>query len=199
MPPAPLLTLTHVSVSRAATTILHDVSFTLYREEIMHVTGENGAGKSTLLRTIAGLCPLDQGTLQRHSAIGWLGHHNALKLSLTVRENLTLLRSIPSKNLISTLDSLALLPLIDTPVRHLSAGQQRRAAFARVLLSGAPLWLLDEPTTSVDADNCARVDALIAEHCRQGGATILVSHTSSPSPHQRHLMLTPHHTPNTPW
>lgn len=185
-----LLTLSHVSVSRADRTILHDLSFTLDPGQAMLVTGENGSGKSTLLRTIAGLCPLDQGILRCNSTFSWLGHHNALKLSLTVRENLTLLLPTSHDDLLSALTSLALSSQIDTPVRQLSAGQQRRVAFARLLLSRASLWLLDEPTTSMDARNRDRVDALITHHCQQGGGALIISHTPMLREYERLLKWT---------
>lgn len=163
------------------------------------MTGENGSGKSTLLRAIAGLCPLDEGFIDAPEAIGWLGHHNALKLSLTVRENLTLFSSPPQTQLTEALSVLGLESLCETPTRHLSAGQQRRVAFARLLLKPTSLWLLDEPTTSMDATHITQIEALIQTHCQQGGAALVVSHTPLTLPSCKTLTLAPYHSEEPCW
>lgn len=199
MIPPPLLSLKNICVSRGERTVLDHVSLTLCSGEALLVTGENGSGKSTLLRAIAGLCPLDKGSIDTPTVIGWLGHHNALKLSLTVHENLTLFSSPPQAQLTDTLCALGLEKLRDTPTRHLSDGQQRRVAFARLLLNPTSLWLLDEPTTSMDDTHITQVESLIQNHCQQGGAALVVSHTPLCLPTGKTLTLTPHQSEELCW
>lgn len=176
MTPTTLVTIHHIHVARGEKTILRDLSLSLHAKEAIFVVGENGVGKSTLLRSIARLCPLQKGSIQHSHNFAWLGHQNALKPSLTLRENLMLFSNSTLQNLTETLDSLALIDLLHTPIRHLSAGQQRRAAFARIVISRFPIWLLDEPTTNMDPVHRTRIEQHITRHCHQGGGAIITSH-----------------------
>lgn len=146
---------------------------------ILVLRGANGAGKSTLLRALAGLTPLAAGTLQwegenavedlpEHAKrIAWLGHLDAVKPALTAAEH------VPA----AALTAVGLASYADLPARLLSAGQKRRLAIARVVASSAPLWLLDEPTTGLDAASVARFSSLCEAHREAGGMIIASTHT----------------------
>ena len=146
---------------------------------ILVLRGANGAGKSTLLRALAGLTPLAAGTLQwggenaledlpEHAKrIAWLGHLDAVKPALTAAEH------VPA----AALAAVGLASYADLPARLLSAGQKRRLAIARVVASSAPLWLLDEPTTGLDAASVARFSSLCEAHRETGGMIIASTHT----------------------
>lgn len=141
--------------------------------------GENGAGKSTLLRALAGLTPLAAGALlwnglpaladrcAHAERVAWLGHLDAVKPMLTAAEH------VP----VAALALVGLERFADLPARLLSAGQKRRLAIARVASAGRPLWLLDEPTTGLDAASVARFSALCAAHRAKGGMIIASTHT----------------------
>ncbi len=153
--------------------------------------GPNGAGKTTLLRTLAGLCPPAAGRVtwcggdirelgpEYRRELAWVGHANALKADLTPAENLEFHRALmsePALDVASALDRLGVGALADRPCRNLSAGQNRRASLARLLVGGAPVWLLDEPTAGLDADGEGLVDSMIDEHCGRGGIVIIATH-----------------------
>lgn len=160
--------------------------------EMLKITGANGAGKTSLLRVLVGLMtptagevrfngqPLPRGLpdLARH--LLWLGHAPALKLSLTPLENLSWLCALGAPaNRIAINAALATVGLAgyeDQPCQRLSAGQRRRVALARLYLAPAPLWLLDEPFTALDAASVAALEAHLQRHCEEGGAVVLTSH-----------------------
>ena len=166
------------------------VSFRLERGGALALVGPNGSGKSSLLRILAGLLKRAGGTLTWDGApadddwaahcgrLHYVGHLDAVKPTLTVAENLDgwarfrgTARAAPD-----ALATLGIEELADVPGRYLSAGQKRRLALARVLATPAPLWLLDEPTVTLDADAAARVDATIAAHRADGGMAIVATH-----------------------
>ncbi|WP_317214729.1 heme ABC exporter ATP-binding protein CcmA [Gluconobacter sp. GP1] len=178
--PSVLLDVRDITVFRGDRLVLDDVSLSLAHGDAMILTGPNGAGKSTLLRTIAGLRKPDGGTIERYGALAWLGHQDALKPGLTLAQNLALADRLGSGNMEDVLEALDLAFLADLPARLLSSGQKRRAAFARVMLSGAPLWLLDEPTVGLDVASIERLGAIMAKHRDNGGAMIVTTHVSLP-------------------
>ena len=181
----------NLGVARGGRLVVSGCSFTLAPGEALAVTGANGAGKSTLLRAIAGLLPLaagrisvePQGEAQLAELTHYLGHANALKGSLTARENLDFWRSIlrPSAAAggLTSLEALAetgLALAADLPCACLSAGQKRRVALARLLTVRRPLWLLDEPAAALDAAAQARLEAAIRRHLASGGLVIAALH-----------------------
>ena len=178
--PSVLLDVRDITVFRGDRLVLDDVSLSLTHGDAMILTGPNGAGKSTLLRTIAGLRKPDGGTIERYGALAWLGHQDALKPGLTLAQNLALADRLGSGNMEDVLEALDLAFLADLPARLLSSGQKRRAAFARVMLSGAPLWLLDEPTVGLDVASIERLGAIMAKHRDNGGAMIVTTHVPLP-------------------
>ena len=183
--PSVLLDVRDITVFRGDRLVLDDVSLSLAHGDAMILTGPNGAGKSTLLRTIAGLRKPDGGTIERYGALAWLGHQDALKPGLTLAQNLALADRLGSGSMEDVLEALDLAFLTDLPARLLSSGQKRRAAFARVMLSGAPLWLLDEPTVGLDVASIERLGAIMAKHRDNGGAMIVTTHVPLPLDHTR--------------
>jgi heme exporter protein A len=172
--------------------VLRGLSFTASPGEAVHVRGPNGAGKTSLLRTLAGFLWPESGDLLWRGApitadrdgysasLAYLGHENALKADLTPRENLAfsvgLRRELPCDEADGALERLGVAAQAGLPVRSLSAGQRRRVAMARVLLCKAPLWLLDEPATNLDAAGQTTFLALIGEHVASGGIVLFTAH-----------------------
>ena len=172
--------------------VLRGLSFAVAAGDCIHVAGPNGSGKTTLLRVLAGLLPAEQGSVAwrgrsiaagrdaHGAAISYLGHSDGLKADFTARENLAfevgLRRRVAPSAIDAVLSRVALSDAHDRPARALSAGQRRRLAMARVMLTDAPLWLLDEPFTNLDAEGVARLSVVIAEHLDAGGAAFIAAH-----------------------
>ncbi|HUC17177.1 MAG TPA: heme ABC exporter ATP-binding protein CcmA [Acetobacteraceae bacterium] len=186
---------------RADRLVFRDLFFTLGPGGAIIVRGPNGAGKSTLLRLIAGLLPPAAGQLrwQGENAlldlplharrIAYLGHQDAIKTALTATENLRFAASGSGGRIADALAALDLAPLADLPARLFSAGQKRRLALARIVLSNAPLWLLDEPTNALDGAAATRLASLIAAHRVAGGLVIIASHAELSLPEATELAL----------
>lgn len=153
------------------------------------IKGANGIGKSSLMRILGGLLAPSSGRVTVTTAdtvadslkaeAHYLAHDNALKSAFTVGENLTFWHEFsdhPGLTPQEALDELAILPLLDLPAGALSAGQKRRVAFARLLVSRKPVWLLDEPTAALDSRADRRVGQLISRHVADGGIAIAATH-----------------------
>lgn len=173
-----MLTLNGVGISRGGWPVLDGIDLSLAAGELVLVKGPNGIGKTTLLRTIAGLQNPDSGSIYRpEGGLAYSGHLDGLKSNLSVRENLTFWASIyGAKGIDAALDAFDLRSLARRRVASLSAGQRRRAGLSRLVLSGAPLWIMDEPTTSLDQANSARVVDALRTHVASGGAAIVATH-----------------------
>ena len=178
---APLLTLTGLHCSRGGVPVLEDVSLTLRPGEAVVVRGPNGSGKTTLLRTIAGLQPATSGGMVRDGdAIAYVPHANGVKGTLSVVENLAFWAGLHGvEGVDAALDSFFLSALRDRRAQSLSAGQKRRLALARLLVTGRPLWLLDEPTDSLDEASARLFADLARAHLASGGAALIASHVDS--------------------
>jgi heme exporter protein A len=200
----PELEVTGLSCRRGGRPVVRNISFTLARGELLALTGRNGSGKTTLLRALALLVTADagairwQGTDVRHDRdgwrrrIAWLGHLDGLKGDLTVRENLATachLREVPAGGVDDALAAFDLAALANRAVRTLSAGQRRRAALARVLAAGAPLWLLDEPLNALDAPSQVALRTALGQHLANGGLAIAATHAPIGVPDARSLHL----------
>ena len=174
---------------RGGRRIFRDLSFNLVPGEALLVSGPNGAGKTSLLRQIAGLLPLASGELRVEGAgrdavlpelCHYIGHLNAVKPSLSVGENLHFWSEFLGGDGDETGEALAafgLAALADLPAGLLSAGQKRRLALSRLLAAKRPVWLLDEPQTSLDAASLKLLDTAINHHLATGGIAVIASHT----------------------
>ena len=172
--------------------VFRDLDFAVPAGGALVLTGANGSGKSTLLRLLAGLvrpiagrllwCGEDAlADLPSHAArVTYLGHLDAVKPGLTVGENLRFAARMGGGSVDDALAALGLGDLADVPARFLSAGQKRRLAIARLGLSVAPLWLLDEPTVGLDAASLDRVGAVLRAHRARGGIIVAATHVPLP-------------------
>ncbi len=180
-----------LTVYRGERCLFQGLNFALNEGESLLVQGPNGCGKTTLLRAVAGLLDLEEGAVRWrgrsiidhrqdfHRELAWFAHRVGFKGDLTLLENLSFesgLRSTSMTSLDAVLEKLGLGPLTPLPFRALSAGQQRRVGLARLLLTNARLWLLDEPLTNLDANGQELVVKLILQHLEGGGACMLASH-----------------------
>jgi len=185
---------TNLAARRGEDLIFEDVSFRLESGEALVLTGKNGSGKSTLLRVVAGLLHQEKGlvsftdshgnTLRRVGEIShYLGHRNAMKSELTVAENLDFWRRfLGDTNGASTVsideaaESVGLEGITHLPFGYLSAGQQRRFAFAKLLVAHRPVWILDEPTAALDTSGDRLFAELVEAHRRKGGIVLAATH-----------------------
>jgi heme exporter protein A len=140
------------------------------------VTGPNGTGKSSLLRLAAGLLRPSAGSIERRSAIALADENAALDLRLGLGRALAFWSRLDGADPTPAMAAMGLEPLAEMPVRMLSTGQRKRASLARVLASGAPLWLLDEPVNGLDSEGGSRLEAAMAAHRAGGGAILAASH-----------------------
>jgi heme exporter protein A len=173
---------------RGGRDVFAGLSFAVASGEVLTVTGRNGAGKSSLLRTIVGLVRIAQGKLvleggdpelsiaeQAH----YLGHQDALKPSLTVAENLRFWAGFlgaGTPDIHPGLAAVGLDELADLPAAYLSAGQRRRLSIARLVAIKRPIWLLDEPTSTLDASAQDRLAGLMRAHLTDGGLIMAATH-----------------------
>jgi heme exporter protein A len=167
----PHLRFEDVTCRRGGRLLFEGVSLALGPGEALHLTGPNGSGKSSLIRLAAGLLRAESGRVER-SELALADDTLALDRELPLRRALGFWGGAVD----DAMDALDLARLAQVPVRLLSTGQAKRATLARVVASGAPLWLLDEPLNGLDRDGVARLDALVAAHLARGGAVLAASH-----------------------
>ena len=172
-----MLHVSNLSVARGGMTLLSGVGFALNAGQILVLRGANGLGKTSLLRCIAGLQNPVEGQITAPETVAYSGHADGLKGQMTVLENLAFWSSVyhgPSPEV--ALDAYDLHALADRPAANLSAGQKRRLGLARMQVSGCALWVMDEPTVSLDADNVALFRAALDRHVQSGGAAVITTH-----------------------
>lgn len=174
------LTVTALTCTRGGIPVLEGVGFTLPSGTALVLTGPNGIGKTTLLRTIAGLQRAAAGDVSAPpESLAYAGHADGVKSALTVRENLAFWAAIHGQALTdAALTPLRLAPLADRRAGELSAGQRRRLGLARLAVTGRRIWLLDEPTVSLDAASLTDFATLVTAHLAIGGSALIASHAA---------------------
>ena len=183
------LSLDALSCQRGERRLFEGLSLALKGGDMLEIKGKNGVGKTSLLRILSGLLPSKSGAITLHCGdettsslkdyAHYLGHKNTLKSAFSVEDNLTFWRTfslMPGLSPLEALEQLGSAHLIHLPCGVLSAGQQRRVAFARLLVACRPLWLLDEPTAALDKDGEALVGKLISTHVKSGGVVMAATH-----------------------
>jgi heme exporter protein A len=171
-----LLELRGVACDRGGRRLFEALDLALEPGGAALVTGPNGAGKSSLLRLAAGLLGAAEGTVERRGAVALADENAALDARLGLARALAFWSRLDGADPARALAAMGLGALARVPVRMLSAGQRKRAVLARVLASGAPLWLLDEPANGLDSEGEARLEAAMAAHRAGGGAILAASH-----------------------
>jgi heme exporter protein A len=172
---APLLRLREVTLSRGGRRLVAVLSLELGPGEAAVLTGPNGVGKSSLIRLVAGLLHAEAGTVERADA-ALADDQLALDARQRLGAALGFWARLRGREAAPGLAAMGIGHLADVPVRMLSTGQRKRAALARVIASGAPLWLLDEPANGLDADGRVRLADAMAAHLAGGGAILAATH-----------------------
>lgn len=176
--------------------LFSNLSFMLTSGQVLLIEGANGAGKTSLLRILTGFRKPDAGDLfwneepiddtqNFYQDSAYIGHNNGLKDTLTAQENLHYAQALSSTTLSSdeAMEQVGLNGYQDTLIRFMSAGQRRRLALARLLCTHKPLWILDEPFTSLDRASIKLFESFITSHVKQGGLVIMTSHHDTQLPH----------------
>lgn len=192
-----MLDVVNLECRRGDRRLFSDLNFSLSRGTLLHVRGRNGSGKTTLLRALCGLLARETGEIRWRgediSSLGddyrrdmlYFGHLNGIKSDLNGIENLRVATTLDGDPVVEDdlWDALAQMGLAgfeDLPTKVLSQGQKKRVALARLVLSGAPLWILDEPFSALDLDAVDLLGGLIAEHVAAGGLAVLTTHQEVP-------------------
>jgi heme exporter protein A len=183
---------TKISCTRGHRQVLQGVSFHLTSGDCLILRGPNGVGKSTLLRVLAGLADPAGGTVHVNAEdVAYSGHLDAVKFQLTVTENLDFWAGVyGTGGTAKIMDHFDLTTLKHRAAANLSAGQKRRLGLARMALSGRSIWLMDEPTTSLDAHHTGLISQSITDHCAAGGIAVLSTHLDLDIPTAETLDLT---------
>jgi heme exporter protein A len=188
-----MLEVSNLACSRGDHRLFTGLSFALHSGQIMQVQGENGSGKTSLLRTLCGFLMPDEGEIawngssvselqeEYYAEMLYLGHLNAIKDELSGLENLCISAGmsgieLTEKDALAALRRMGLKGRELLPTKVLSQGQRRRVALARLLVSDAKLWVLDEPLAALDVAAVALIEELIAEHLARQGMVIFTTH-----------------------
>jgi len=173
-----MLRVDDLTLARGGIPVLTGLSLALTPGQALILRGPNGAGKTTLLRSIAGLQPPLSGRIVgAEDRVAYAAHADGLKAMLTVTENLAFwARIFGTSDITPALDAFDLHGLADRLAGTLSAGQKRRLGLARLLVTGRPVWVLDEPTVSLDTGAVALFAAALRAHLAQGGAALIATH-----------------------
>jgi heme exporter protein A len=190
---SPSLVVSDLSAMRGETRLFTGLSFELQTGQLLFIQGGNGCGKTSLLYILCGLRLPESGTVswagtnieqlgkQYHSQLCFVGHQNGVKAELTVWENILGFQSLKNGakgDIQAIIDTIGLAGYEDSMAYQLSSGQQRRLALSRLLVSDQPLWILDEPFTSLDKASIRLFESRLVAHSQQGGMVIITSHQS---------------------
>ncbi|MCF6445429.1 heme ABC exporter ATP-binding protein CcmA [Nereida sp. MMG025] len=188
-----MLSLADVTVARGGLPVLEGVSFDVGAGQALVLRGPNGIGKTTLLRAIAGLQPVLAGTIAHdEDAVAYGAHSDGLKAQLSVRENLQFWADVyGGGDVEQALHDMNMADLQSRPAAQLSAGQKRRLGLARLLVTGRPIWVLDEPTVSLDKFSVNLFADRVRTHLASGGAAVLATHIDLGLSEARELDLAP--------
>jgi heme exporter protein A len=181
-----------LTCERGGRRIFRNISFAVSGGQVLTLEGPNGAGKTSALRILSGLLPQAAGEVRVHMGAGyvvgdaeergrlagWVGYYDGVKAQLSVIENARFYAALHGARIdvTSVLERVGLTRLMDLPAQYLSSGQRRRLGLARLILSNRPLWLMDEPLSSLDAAGRRLTAELIGEHCDDGGIAIVATH-----------------------
>ncbi len=172
-----MLKVSNLSVARGGISLLQDVTFKVQPGQALVLRGPNGIGKTSLLRCISGLQTPTSGEISAPESVAYAAHADGLKGQLSVLENLKFWADIyGGRGPEAALLAYDLEDLAQRPTANLSAGQQRRLGLARMLVTGCRLWVLDEPTVSLDVQNVALFYKVLKAHLQGGGAAVLATH-----------------------
>jgi len=170
------LVVDNLAVARGGVTVLEGISWSLVPGTALVLRGPNGIGKTTLLRCLAGLQPAVAGTVTGPQ-MAYGAHADGVKAMLTVGENLAFWASVYGGAVGTALQAMNLVALGDRRAADLSAGQKRRLGLARMMVTGRQVWLLDEPTVSLDTASVGLFQAMVRAHLGQGGSAVIATHT----------------------
>jgi heme exporter protein A len=189
-----MLSTSDLAVARGGVTVLRGLTFGLMPGQALILRGPNGSGKTTLLRTLAGLQPPAEGSFELPpDSVAYAAHADGLKSTLTVAENLSFWSQIYGGPAIDpALTALNLTQLTRRRAGELSAGQKRRLGLARLLVTGRAVWLLDEPTVSLDVASVAMFASVVRAHLGTGGLAVIATHVDLGLPEATILDLDPH-------
>ncbi|HEY9554173.1 heme ABC exporter ATP-binding protein CcmA [Allosphingosinicella sp.] len=175
MTDTPLLRLEKLACFRGGRLLFEGLDLVLQPGGAAIVTGPNGVGKSSLLRVVAGLLRAASGLVERAEA-ALADERAALDERLTLAQALGFWARLDGATAATGMEAMGIAPLASVPVRMLSTGQRKRAVLARVVASGSPLWLLDEPINGLDTEGAEQLMAAMIAHRASGGAVIAASH-----------------------
>ncbi|NHB77661.1 heme ABC exporter ATP-binding protein CcmA [Rhodobacter calidifons] len=189
-----MLSLENLAAARGGVTVLRGLTLTVGPGQALILRGPNGSGKTTLLRTLAGLQAPAEGTCDLPpDSVAYAAHADGLKATLTAAENLEFWARIYGGPAIDhALAALDLTGLSRRRAGELSAGQKRRLGLARLLVTGRPIWLLDEPTVSLDTASVALFTSAVRRHLAGGGLAVIATHIDLGLPEARVLDLDPY-------
>ena len=172
-----MLKVSNLSVARGGVSLLQDVTFEVQAGQALVLRGPNGIGKTSLLRCISGLQTPTSGEISAPESVAYAAHADGLKGQLSVLENLKFWADIyGGRGPEAALLAYDLEDLAQRPTANLSAGQKRRLGLARMLVTGCALWVMDEPTVSLDVPNVTKFRTVLQAHLQAGGGAVLTTH-----------------------